>query len=133
MSQSTEFPCLPSSIEESLNAEVQGINLYSEYSLHDSLKRLAAGPGGRIEVPMEGGIADALRTDGEIVEIQTAKLGAVMAKVGAWVHRGHRVRVQFPLVVSKSILRYDGESGALLSRRRSPRKRTVWDLFDELI
>lgn len=115
-----------------MRAEKSGINLYAEHSLHDALKRLAAGSEGRIEVEVEGRIADAVRPDGELVEVQTAGLGSLQAKVRAWVAAGYRVRVQYPLAVRTTIRRIDATSGELMSTRRSPKKRRLWDLFDEL-
>lgn len=114
-------------------AVAEGINLYSEYSLHDALKRIAAGPEGRIEVPVGGSIADAVRPDGELVEIQTSHLGAIGDKLKAWLDAGFRVRMQVPLVACKTIVRLDGSTGEVLSRRKSPKKQGIFDLFDELV
>jgi hypothetical protein len=114
-------------------AVAEGINLYSEYSLHDALKRIAAGPEGRIEVPVGGSIADAVRPDGELVEIQTSHLGAIGDKLKAWLDAGFRVRMQVPLVARKTIVRIDGSTGEVLSRRKSPKKQGIFDLFDELV
>lgn len=115
-----------------LAGEEAGINTWAEYGLHDALKRLAAGPDGRIEVPLDGRIADAVRADGELVEVQTAHLDAIPGKVAGWLAGGRRVRVQVPLAVATTIVRLDA-TGTPLSRRRSPKKRTFWDLFPELV
>ena len=114
-------------------AVAEGINLYSEYSLHDALKRIAAGTEGRIEVPVDGSIADAVRPDGELVEIQTSHLGAIGDKRKAWLDAGFCVRMQVPLIVRKTIVRLDGSTGEILSRRKSPKKQGIFDLFDELV
>jgi hypothetical protein len=119
--------------EPVLAAETSRINLYSEYSLHDQLKRLAAGPGGRIEVTIEGKIADALRTDGEIVEIQTGSLSPIVAKAEFWSLRGYRQRIQIPLAARKTIVRIRQGSGELVSRRKSPKKEELWSVFDRLV
>jgi hypothetical protein len=120
------------SSRNSLRPETDGINLFAEYSLHDALKRRAAGIGGRIEVAVDGKIADAVREDGEIVEIQTRGLSSIQGKVSGWVASGYRVRVQFPLAVRMTIVKIDGKTGKLLSRRKSPKRREIWDLLDEL-
>ncbi len=119
--------------EPVLAAETNRINLYSEYSLHDQLKRLAAGPCGRIEVAIEGKIADALRSDGEIVEIQTGSLNPIVAKAEFWSLRGYRQRIQIPLAARKTIVRIRQGSGELVSRRKSPKKEDIWSVFDRLI
>ena len=113
-------------------AETSGINLYSEYSLHDALKRRAAGPEGRIEVAVSGRVADAVRADGELVEVQTGSLYALREKVAAWAAEGHRVRVQYPLAARTRLVTIDPRSGEVLSRRLSPKRRGLWDAFDAL-
>lgn len=113
-------------------AETSGINLYSEHSLHDALKRIAAGPGGRIEVTVLGRVADAVRADGELVEVQTGGLAAVQEKATSWAAENRRVRVQYPVAARTLIVTIDPRSGEILSRRRSPRRRTLWDAFDAL-
>jgi len=119
--------------DKTLVAETNRINLYSEYSLHDQLKRLAAGPGGRIEVDVEGKIADALRADGEIVEIQTGSLSPIVDKAEFWSRRGFRQRIQIPLAAQKIILRIEQDTGEVLSRRRSPKKEELWSVFDRIV
>ncbi len=114
-------------------AEINRINLYSEYSLHDQLKRLAAGPGGRIEVAVEGKIADALRPDGEIVEIQTGTLSSLVDKARFWSLRGYKQRIQVPLAVQKTIVRVRQDTGEVISRRKSPKKEELWSVFDRLV
>jgi hypothetical protein len=116
-----------------LVAETSRINLYSEYSLHDQLKRRAAGSGGRIEVSIEGKIADALRADGEIVEIQTGALGSLVDKAHFWSIRGYKLRLQLPLAVQKTIVRIRQDTGEVLSRRKSPKKEGLWSIFDRLV
>ena len=118
---------------DDLMAETSRINLYSEYSLHDQLKRRAAGQGGRIEVCIEGKIADALRSDGEIVEIQTAALGSLVDKARFWSLRGYKLRIQLPLAVKKTIVRIRQDTGEVLSRRKSPKKEGLWSIFDRLV
>jgi len=116
-----------------LVAETSRINLYSEYSLHDQLKRQAAGQGGRIEVAIEGKIADALRPDGEIVEIQTGSLSPIVDKAEFWCGKGYKLRIQIPLAAQKTIVRIGQSSGEILSRRRSPKKETLWSVFDRFV
>ncbi|HEY9053682.1 MAG TPA: hypothetical protein VIO60_02560 [Rectinemataceae bacterium] len=123
----------PAQPEPRLVAETAGINLYSEYSLHDALKRLAAGSGGRIEATIEGRVADALTADGEIVEIQTARLGSLQDKVEFWTGRGYRVRVQYPLAAHTTIVKVSQKTGEALSERASPRHKQLWDAFGELV
>ncbi|HRZ88823.1 MAG TPA: hypothetical protein P5117_04985, partial [Spirochaetia bacterium] len=91
-------------------AERSGINLYSERSLHDQVKRLLAGPGDRIEAAVGGRVVDLLRSDGSVVEVQTRHLYALLPKVRALAGAGIRVRVVHPVPASLEIRRRDPDS-----------------------
>ena len=57
------------------------MNLYAEYSLHAQLKEALSGPGDRFEVVVNGKVVDLVKADGELVEVQTRNLGAIVPKV----------------------------------------------------
>lgn len=116
-----------------LVAEQSGINLYSEHSLHDQVKRRLAGPGDRLEAIVDGRVVDLLRADGEIVEIQTRNLSALLPKVRTFAAGGRRVRVVHPIAELLRIRRRDPQSGGLVSERKSPKHGDSWSLFDELV
>ena len=116
-----------------LAAERSGINLYSERSLHDQVKRLLAGPGDRIEAAVGGRVVDLLRSDGSVVEVQTRHLYALLPKVRALAGRGIPVRVVHPIPESLEIRRRDPDSGRIVSTRKSPKRGDIWTLFDELV
>lgn len=116
-----------------LAAERSGINLYSERSLHDQVKRLLAGPGDRIEAAVGGRVVDLLRSDGSVVEVQTRHLYALLPKVRALAGAGIRVRVVHPIPETLEIRRRDPESGRIVSTRKSPKRGDLWSLFDELV
>lgn len=118
---------------KALLPEKTGINLYSEYSLHEELKRRYADPGGRLEAQIEGKIVDVVRSDGELVEIQTAHLSKIAAKVLDLAARGYSVRIAHPVAVSLRIRRLDPATGELLSERKSPKKGDLFRVFDELV
>ncbi len=114
-------------------AERSGINLYSERSLHDQVKRLLAGPGDRIEAAVGGRVVDLLRSDGSVVEVQTRHLYALLPKVRALAGAGIRVRVVHPVPESLQIRRRDPDSGRIVSTRKSPKRGDLWSVFDELV
>ncbi len=113
-------------------AEKPGIGLYGETSLHDALKRAYARPGDRFEVPVEGSIIDIVRSDGELVEVQTASLRALRRKLEK-LCAGHRVRVVHPVIARKTIVRVDHATGQATRGRASPKKGDLWSAFDELV
>lgn len=101
-----------------------------ESSLHRALKFHYTGEG-KTEITRGNYVCDGLNPTGELIEIQTGSFGPLKAKVRELVKFG-RVRIVHPIITRKIIKRYD-PAGTLLSRRISPRKGTIWDLFKVLI
>lgn len=102
-----------------------------ETSLHRQLKAHYAGDDGTQEVVCGGYRIDAVR-NGELIEIQHGSLAAIRDKVQRLTRR-HRVRVVKPIVANKLLVKLDARGGAELDRRRSPKRGTMLDLFDELV
>ena len=126
------------------------IGTRNESSLHKTLKFQYAGPGGKTEAVVGEFVADALRRDGEYIEVQTGSFaplkkkvkeiaansasGAVSGKV-----RGRRtvqscriVRIIHPVAVTKVIEVYSPLE-KLLYRRKSPVHGSIWNIFDALL
>lgn len=116
-------------------AENKGINLYAESDLHASLKRALAHPGDRLEARIGGKIVDLVRMrEGrieELVEIQTAGLGKIQAKVLS-LSSLHPVRLIHPLIERKRVVTIAPGSGEVLGERMSPKRETVYEAFREL-
>jgi len=108
------------------------ITTFREGSLHAELKAryAAAIPGASIEAVMDGVVVD-VAGPGEIVEIQTGGFSSIRCKLERLVAL-HRVALIYPIAIEKWLVRVD-EGGAILGRRRSPRRGVVLDLFDELV
>ncbi|MCI0585020.1 MAG: hypothetical protein L0227_19360 [Chloroflexi bacterium] len=108
------------------------ITTFREGSLHAELKAryAAATPGSRIEAVMDGFVVD-VAGPGEIVEIQTGSFSSARRKLQRLVV-SHRVALIHPIAIEKWLVRVD-DGGAILGRRRSPRRGVVLDLFDELV
>lgn len=102
-----------------------------ETSLHRSLKELYAGDQAKTEVALGNYRIDAIRDD-ELIEIQFGSLSAIGSKVQKLV-RAHRVRVVKPIVLSKRIIKQQRDDGPVLSRRLSPKRGCLLDVFGELI
>jgi hypothetical protein len=102
-----------------------------ETTLHRQLKELYAGPEGLVEQRLAGFRIDAIR-DGQLVEIQHGGLTAIRDKI-AKLLKGHDVLVVKPLVALKTLVRLARKGGKEVSRRLSPKRRTLIDVFDELI
>lgn len=111
------------------------IGILRETTLHAALKRHLARPGDQLEAPVDGFVADLLRPDplrGDlIVEVQTASFSALKRKLHSLLDR-HRVCLVHPIALEKWIVRVDA-AGRQLSRRKSPRRGAIEDLFLELV
>src|ERR687896_696898 len=107
-----------------------GIGLLNEKPLHASLKQWYARPGDRFEVPVDGFVIDIVRDD-LLIEIQTRNFSAIKSKLTR-LSDAHRVRLIYPIVQEKWIIRSgNGDRGALI-RRKSPKRGRFEDLFWEL-
>jgi hypothetical protein len=106
------------------------IGTLSERSLHASLKRWYTEEGDKVERKVDGFYIDIVR-DGKLVEIQTANFSQIRRKL-VYLLRDHHVHLVHPIAVEKWIVRQD-EGGKEMSRRRSPKKGMVVDVFEELV
>ncbi len=101
-----------------------------ETSLHHALKNVYADGNPQTEVKIGRYRIDVVAF-GELVEIQVSRLSAIRKKVLTLL-REHRVRVVKPLVREKLLVKQETPEGPVLSRRRSPKRGSLLDLFDEL-
>jgi hypothetical protein len=110
---------------------VSGIGVMREGPLHAALKQRLAGPGDRLEVPVEGFVIDLVRADGELLEIQTGGFGGLTRKLDRLLD-SHRVRIVVPVAARRRIVRV-GEAGEVLSTRSSPRHGGAIEVFHRLV
>ncbi len=101
-----------------------------EKSLHEAVKRWYARSGDSLETVVEGYVVDVVRGD-LLVEVQTGNFSALKEKLGD-LTRSHRVRLVHPVPSTKWIVRLS-QNGEELSRRRSPKKGRVEEVFYELV
>lgn len=108
------------------------INTYNESSLHNTLKLLyAENSHGKTEIEQNGYIYDIVTEKSDIIEIQTKNLSKLLPKIMATIDSGKKITVVHPLVITKKIALYS-KDGKLISNRKSPKKNSIYDLFDEL-
>ena len=108
-----------------------GIGLLNEKALHASLKQWYARPGDRFEVPVDGFVIDIVRDD-LLIEIQTSNFSSIKSKLTNLV-RSHRVRLIYPIIQEKWIVRTATHNGKGSVRRKSPKRGRLEDLFWELV
>lgn len=102
-----------------------------ETSLHQQLKLHYASDVSKTEVVVGSYRIDAIRDD-ELIEVQCASLSAIKPKIRALVKR-HQVRVVKPVVYRTRIAKKKRSNGKVTSRRMSPKRGDVLELFDDLI
>ena len=102
-----------------------------ETTLHQQLKQSYAQNDSQTEVTLGAYRIDAVRDD-ELIEIQCASLSAIRAKCQTLLKR-HRLRVVKPVVMRTRIAKIKRAGGKITSRRMSPKRGNVLDVFEELI
>ena len=110
------------------------IGTLREKSLHAALKQHYAKPSDEIEAKFEGYSIDIKRGAGKrtrLIEIQTRSFSSIKPKLVKLLPR-YKITLVHPIAQEKWIVRYDTD-GVLLSRRRSPKRGCVEDVFKELL
>jgi hypothetical protein len=103
----------------------------SRTHLHETLKRLYSDEGG-MECAVGDFFVDGRRGD-QLVEVQTRNLAGLRPKVLRLLADGHRVLVVHPVALEKTIVRLARSGGAVLGRRRSPKRGRWTEAFAELV
>jgi hypothetical protein len=102
-----------------------------ETTLHRQLKERYATAGALVEQKLGRYRIDVVQP-GRLVEIQVASLAAIRDKIAVLVKK-HDVLVVKPIVVRKHLVKLRRAGGKLVSRRMSPKRQTLLDIFDELV
>jgi hypothetical protein len=102
-----------------------------ETSLHQQLKRCYASVESNTEVVVGKYRIDAVRGD-ELIEVQCASLAAIRRKCHDLLTR-HSLRVVKPVIARTRIVHATKSGGPITSRRLSPKRGSVLDIFEELI
>jgi hypothetical protein len=102
-----------------------------EKSLHEAIKRWYARPNDNLEVEIDKYIVDIVRND-LLIEIQTHNFSSIKAKLVALLNR-HPVKLVHPISEKKWIVRVGTDGKTVLSKRKSPKKGRVENLFSELV
>lgn len=102
-----------------------------ESSLHDSIKEWYFKAGDKLEGSIDRYVIDIVR--GEVlIEIQTNNFSTIKQKLEDLVE-SHKVRLVYPVHCIKWIVKLDKSYLKILSRRKSPKKGRVEDVFSELV
>jgi hypothetical protein len=121
----------PEKLLEGASGPLSEIGLLNEKPLHASLKEWYAHPGDLFEVPVDGFFVDIVR--GELlIEIQTGSFASIRHKLGKLLPE-HRIRLVYPIALEKWIVKLPKEENEDISRRKSPKRGRVEELFSEMV
>lgn len=112
-------------------ASANGIGLRNERSLHAALKQWYARPDDQFEVSVGEFVIDLVRGN-ELIEIQTRNFSAIKCKLQKLV-KSYKVHVLHPITMEKWVVQVDRNATTTLSRRKSPTKGSLFDLFEEMV
>jgi hypothetical protein len=107
------------------------ISTFNEKPLHAALKEWYAQPGDQLEVPVDRFIADIVRGD-LLIEIQTTSFSSIKQKL-LELTDDRPVRLVYPIARQKWIVKVAEDRRTQLSRRKSPKRGRVEDVFAELV
>jgi hypothetical protein len=110
---------------------MSGIGLLNEKPLHASLKEWYAQPEDQFEVAVDGFVIDIVR-GGLLLEIQTGNLVSIKSKLKK-LARSHQIRLIYPIAQEKWIVKLAKENSGGITRRKSPKRGRVEDLFWEMV
>jgi hypothetical protein len=110
---------------------VTGIGIQNESSLHFALKMLYKQFDQNVEEKVESYIVDVVGKD-ILIEIQTKNFSAISKKLRVLLKK-YKIKLVHPIAEEKWITYVDKETGEILSKRKSPKKGSIYDLFYELV
>lgn len=107
------------------------IGTLNEKAIHAALKEWYARPKDQLEVSVNGFFVDIVRDD-LLVGIQVRNFSAIKRKlIELTLH--HPVRLVYPIVLERWIVKLAEEVQVQLSRRKSPQKGSLESIFGELV
>jgi len=103
----------------------------TEYSLHSEIKTWYSISKDDLEVKVKDGFVIDVIRDNLLIEIQTKNFSAIKKKLNKLIV-DKQVRLVYPIAKVKWII-YVSKLGKIISRRKSPKKGKLVDLFYELV
>lgn len=83
------------------------------------------------EIEQDGFVYDLITKEGNIIEIQTKNLSKLLPKIKKTIENGHQIKIVYPIPLTTYIEIKDQE-GTIISKRKSPKKGCIYDIFREL-
>lgn len=102
-----------------------------ESSLHEAVKNWYSHPGDLLEQWVDGYVVDIVRNE-LLIEIQTGNFLAIKDKIMNLIAK-HNLRLVLLVAKQKWIIKLGSDEREILSKRKSPKKGRVEEVFDELV
>ncbi len=124
--------CLAESYRAGYKYDESGIGIYNEKRLHRILKRTFCQNDACFEIGVGRYIADVLE-DGHITEIQCGPFAPLKQKLKYYLNEtDYSVCVVHPIIVKRTVIRAERESGEVKSVRVSPKKEDICTAIADL-
>ncbi len=105
------------------------IGVLSEKSVHSVLKEYLFLPNYYLEYKLDKKIAD-IFTGKKIIEIQSKNFDKLKSKLDLFLI-SYPVLVVYPVITLKNIITISEETGEILREKKSPKKGSIYDIFNE--
>ena len=129
----SRFEEICSSLFTPLSSESASIGTYNEKRTHRAIKRFITEDESCFEIKVGASVADVYK-DGTVYEIQTGSFFPLTKKIAAYLAAGEsEIRVIYPVITKRRIVRVDAETGEILRSRLSSAKGSPADILPELI
>ncbi len=103
---------------------MSGIGTLNERELHAQVKEWLAQSADQFEVPLDGYVIDIVRGE-QLIEVQTGSFGRLRPKLTHFLPT-HPMTIVYPIAAERWIIKAG-------KRRKSPKRGTLYDIFDELV
>lgn len=110
--------------------EPNGIGTLKEKTIHAVLKNYYASDSSEQEQRIEGFVAD-IFTQGKIIEIQSRNFNTLRKKLETFLPL-YNVTIVYPIPATKWLSWIDETTGEITSRRKSPKKGSIYAIIPEL-
>ncbi len=127
------FSAICSSLSSPLDNGSDWIGIYNEKRVHRAIKKFVCEDENCFEVKVGSSVADVL-FDGVIYEIQTGGFYPLTKKIDAYLSSSdYEIRVIYPIISKRKIVRIDKDTGEILRSRLSSAKQKPTKILPELI
>ena len=129
----SRFEEICASLSSPLNQKSDWIGIFNEKRVHRAIKKFVCEDENCFEVKVGSSVADVL-SGGVIYEIQTGSFYPLTKKIATYLSSSnYEIRVIYPIISKRKIVRVDKDTGEVLRARLSSAKQSITKILPELI